>query len=58
LFDIRDLPANERIADDIRKAYQKFLISFERGEPHWKLIDVPGAAELREIKWRQETLTS
>jgi hypothetical protein len=33
-------------------------LSFERGTPDWKLIDLPGAAELPAIKWRQENLNS
>jgi predicted nucleotidyltransferase component of viral defense system len=36
--------------------HKKFLLSFERGTPDWKLIDLPGAAELPAIKWRQENL--
>jgi predicted nucleotidyltransferase component of viral defense system len=38
--------------------HKKFLLSFERGAPDWKLIDLPGAAELPAIKWRQENLNS
>jgi hypothetical protein len=38
--------------------HKKFLLSFERGEPDWKLIGLPSAAELPAIKWRQENLNS
>lgn len=31
-------------------------MSFERGEPDWTLLDVPGAAELPAVKWRQLNL--
>jgi predicted nucleotidyltransferase component of viral defense system len=36
--------------------HKEFLLSFERGEPNWKLVGLPGAAELPAIKWRQENL--
>jgi len=38
--------------------HKKFLLSFERGEPDWKLIGLPKAAELPAIKWRQHNLDS
>lgn len=37
-------------------AHRQFLVSFERGEPDWALLDVPGAAELPAVKWRQLNL--
>jgi hypothetical protein len=37
-------------------AHRRFLISFERGEPDWALLGVPGAAELPAVKWRQQNL--
>ena len=37
-------------------AHRRFLISFERGEPDWALLGVPGAAELPAVKWRQLNL--
>ena len=40
------MPANHR----------RFLVSFERGEPEWKLFDVPGAHELPAVRWRQQNL--
>jgi len=36
--------------------HRRFLVSFERGEPDWKLLDVPGAAELPAVRWRQQNL--
>uniref|UniRef100_UPI003209E13D nucleotidyl transferase AbiEii/AbiGii toxin family protein n=1 Tax=Bradyrhizobium sp. Oc8 TaxID=2876780 RepID=UPI003209E13D len=36
--------------------HKQFLLSFERGEPDWKLIELPSAAGLPAIKWRQENL--
>ncbi|MGW1425766.1 nucleotidyl transferase AbiEii/AbiGii toxin family protein [Bradyrhizobium manausense] len=54
------LAARKTLVDEIvgkmPAAHRKFLISFERGEPDWTLIDVPGAAELPAIKWRQQNL--
>jgi hypothetical protein len=38
--------------------HKKFLLSFERGEPDWKLIGLPSAADLPAIKWRQDNLNS
>lgn len=37
-------------------AHRRFLISFERGEPDWALLGVPGAAELPAVRWRQQNL--
>ena len=37
-------------------SHRRFLMSFERGEPDWALLDVPGAAELPAVKWRQLNL--
>jgi len=36
--------------------HKKFLLSFERGEPDWKFIGLPGAADLPAIKWRRDNL--
>jgi predicted nucleotidyltransferase component of viral defense system len=36
--------------------HRRFLVSFERGQPDWALLDVPGAAELPAVKWRQLNL--
>jgi predicted nucleotidyltransferase component of viral defense system len=37
-------------------SHRRFLVSFERGEPDWALLGVPGAAELPAVKWRQQNL--
>jgi hypothetical protein len=37
-------------------AHRRFLISFERGEPDWALLGVPGTAELPAVRWRQQNL--
>ena len=36
--------------------HRRFLVSFERGEPEWMLLDVPGARELPAVRWRQRNL--
>ena len=46
------------IVGNLPDEHKKFLLSFERGEPDWKLIGLPKAAELPAIKWRQQNLDS
>lgn len=36
--------------------HRRFLVSFEAGEPDWKLLGVPKADKLPAIKWRQQNL--
>jgi predicted nucleotidyltransferase component of viral defense system len=36
--------------------HRRFLVSFERGEPDWALLDVPGASDLPAVRWRQRNL--
>jgi len=36
--------------------HRRFLVSFERGEPDWALLDVPGAPKLPAVRWRQHNL--
>jgi hypothetical protein len=31
-------------------------LSLERGEPEWKLVGLPGAADLPAIEWGQDNL--
>jgi len=37
-------------------AHRRFLVSFERGEPDWPLLDIPGAHDLPAVRWRQRNL--
>lgn len=37
-------------------AHRSFLLSFERGQPDWPLLGVPGAPDLPAVKWRQQNL--
>jgi predicted nucleotidyltransferase component of viral defense system len=37
-------------------SHRRFLLSFERGNPDWPLLDVPGAKDLPAVRWRQRNL--
>jgi predicted nucleotidyltransferase component of viral defense system len=41
---------------DMPKAHRAFLLSFERGQPEWKLLGVADVANLPAVKWRQINL--
>ena len=38
-------------------AHREFLISFERGEPDWNLLNVKGVNELPAVLWRMQNLS-
>ena len=44
------------IVGNMPEAHRALLVSFVAGEPDWTLIDVPHAAELPAVKWRQVNL--
>ncbi|WP_050402916.1 MULTISPECIES: nucleotidyl transferase AbiEii/AbiGii toxin family protein [Bradyrhizobium] len=44
------------IVGDMPDNHRKFLISFEKGQPNWDLLAVPGAADLPAVRWRQQNL--
>jgi len=44
------------IVGEMPETHRRFLVSFERGEPNWQLLSVPGAAELPAVQWRQHNL--
>jgi hypothetical protein len=46
----------KEIVDKMPDKHCEFLMSFERGEPKWDLLDVPGAKDLPAVKWRQLNL--
>jgi predicted nucleotidyltransferase component of viral defense system len=46
----------ETIVGEMPKAHRRFLVSFERGEPEWNLLGVPGVADLPAVLWRQHNL--
>ena len=56
LFDVKGLLADEGIVGNMPRAHKDLLMSFEAGRPDWSLIDVPQAAELPAVRWRQENL--
>ena len=37
-------------------AHRRFLLSFEKGEPDWALLDVSNVAKLPAVRWRMEDL--
>lgn len=44
------------LVGNMSRAHKDLLVSFEAGEPDWSLIDVPQAAGLPAVRWRQENL--
>lgn len=52
--------AREALIADIVGAmpeeHRRFLIAFERGQPDWSLLGVPGAEDLPAVRWRQHNL--
>lgn len=44
------------IVGDMPEAHRRFLVSFERGQPDWSLLGVPGAADLPAVQWRRHNL--
>ena len=54
------LAAREALIADIvgtmPKDQRRFLVSFERGQPDWAVLELPAAAELPAVKWRQQNL--
>lgn len=45
-----------RVIGGMPEAHRRFLVSFERGEPDWDLLGVPGAANLPAVRYRQLNL--
>lgn len=54
------LAARESLIDIIvgqmPQEHRRFLVSFERGQPDWQLLEVPTAPELPAVRWRQQNL--
>lgn len=46
----------EQVIVHMPESHRRFLVSFERGEPDWALINLPAAADLPAVKWRQQNL--
>jgi hypothetical protein len=46
------------MAGEMPEAHKSFLLSFERGEPDWKLLGAAHIADLPAVKWRQINLDS
>jgi len=46
------------IAVQLPDSHRHFLLSFERGEADWALLNVPAARELPAVRWRLQNLAS
>jgi predicted nucleotidyltransferase component of viral defense system len=44
------------VAGNMPDAHKKFLMGFKRGKPDWSLLEVPGAADLPAVRWKQINL--
>lgn len=44
------------IVSEMPEAHRRFLLSFERGEPDWSLLGVPGVADFPAVQWRRQNL--
>ena len=44
------------IVGNMPQGHRRFMVSFERGEPDWELLEVPGASDLPAVRWRQKNL--
>ncbi|MGD9924844.1 MAG: nucleotidyl transferase AbiEii/AbiGii toxin family protein [Hyphomicrobiaceae bacterium] len=46
----------EAIVGNMPDGHRRFLVSFERGEPDWSLLDIKKVDKLPAVKWRQQNL--
>jgi hypothetical protein len=46
----------ETVVGQMPEQHRQFLLSFERGEPEWSLLELPGASDLPAVRWRRENL--
>jgi predicted nucleotidyltransferase component of viral defense system len=44
------------IVGDMPEPHRRFLVSFERGQPDWDLLALPGVNILPAVQWRQQNL--
>jgi predicted nucleotidyltransferase component of viral defense system len=44
------------VAGEMPEAHKEFLLGFKRGKPDWSLLDIPGAADLPAVRWKQINL--
>jgi predicted nucleotidyltransferase component of viral defense system len=44
------------IVGGMPEAHRRFLIGFKKGEPDWRLLGVPEAADLPAVRWKQRNL--
>jgi Nucleotidyl transferase AbiEii toxin, Type IV TA system len=48
----------EAIVGQMPDKHRRFLISFEKGEPDWSLLDLKNVDKLPAVKWRQQNQDS
>lgn len=46
----------DSIVGNMPADHQRFLVSFEAGEPDWSLLAIPKVEKLPAVKWRQQNL--
>ncbi len=46
----------DQVVGRMPEEHRRFLVSFEKGKPDWTLLDLPEAAELPAVKWREKNL--
>lgn len=44
------------LVGNMPEEHRRFLLSFEKGEPDWKLLDIPHAEQLPAVQWRLHNL--
>lgn len=44
------------IQTKLTEPQRQFLLSFKRGEPDWKLLNLPGVAELPAVQWKLQNV--
>ena len=48
----------ESIVGGAPETHRRFLMSFERGDPDWGLLNLPGARDLPAVRWRAQNLAT
>ncbi len=46
----------DMVVGDMPADHQRFLITFERGQPEWELLGIAHIADLPAVRWRQQNL--
>lgn len=46
----------QSIVGGMPEEHRRFLVSFERGEPDWDVLGLPGIKDLPAVRWREQNL--